>query len=228
MHLVNGFNLPYEDYFEKFNQNIRLFGLNSRTEALKYVHSFCTVIDIGAHVGISVDHWSTLFQQVHAFEPMPAHYECLIKNTKNLSNVQCYNFALGDKTGSRQGTYRTSKNTGTFQMIDENFGRHQSCAVLHDIQCHKLDEFTFSNVDFIKIDVEGWEFEVLKGAMNTIRTHKPVMMVEYTGGNHPKSLHTYDNDQYLKLIQELDYESVADFDGDTIYLPRSTIDLQSL
>lgn len=50
-------------------------------------------------------------------------------------------------------------------------------------QLYTLDEFNFVNVDYIKIDVDGYEEKVLQGAVNTIMKYKPVIVLEAENGD---------------------------------------------
>jgi len=222
--IVNGLHLPFLDFFKDFSENDSLynFGGNSREEALKYVKSFNHVIDIGAHVGISVIHWSKLFSKVTAFEPMIDHYNCLIKNTENLKNIECHNNAISGSEGILYGAYRSNKNSGSFQLLDSNYQqpKKKSPRQLYEILVKKLDSFEFKSVDLIKVDVEGWELDVLKGATLTIQKHKPVLLIEFTGGNSSKSLHGYDVNEYLELIDNLGYQKVSSIESDTIYVSK--------
>lgn len=214
--------LPNDDFFKKLNNDELInFGKESRDIAISKLKDFRSVIDIGAHVGISVNHWAQIFDHVYAYEPMLDHYNLLKENTHHLSNVECFNFAISDKSAKLQGAYRTGKNSGSFQIIDNNYTQpsKKSPRQLHEISSHRLDEFVFSNVDLIKIDVEGWELEVLKGAIGTIQTHRPILLIEFTGGQSKKSLHSYNVDEYLELINYLGYQEVARAGDDTIYIP---------
>jgi FkbM family methyltransferase len=222
-HMINGMALPFKDFFNK-HQDILVFGKAARNETLKFVTQFRTAVDIGAHVGISVHQWAPLFEQVHAFEPMVDHFECLELNTSKFGNVTRHNCAMSNQSAMLKGAYRTMKNSGSFQLVDEEFVvvNHKK-ARIYDIPSKRLDEFELDNVDLIKIDVEGWELEVLQGAKQTIQRCYPVMMIEYTqgGGREHKSMHTYDIQDYLNLIEELGYEQVGVVNDDYIYQVRS-------
>lgn len=215
--------LPIDSFFSDYskNESIHNFGKESRDIALEHVTEFNRVIDIGAHAGISVLHWAKLFKTVEAYEPMKTHYDCLINNTGHLSNVNTYNFAISNEHKIHKGAYRSTKNSGSFQLIDDSYSQPSKKAPreLVDILSHRLDDFEFTNVNLIKIDVEGWEFEVLKGAVNTINAHRPVLLVEFTGGSSKKSLHRYDINEYYKLIESLNYTAVASAGDDTVYVP---------
>jgi len=214
--------LPMDDFFNEYSkkESIHNFGKASRDIALQYVTKFNTVIDIGAHVGISVLHWAQFFKTVKAYEPMKHHYNCLITNTNHLHNVDSYNFAISNEQKIIKGAYRSTKNSGSFQLLDDTYTQPSKKAPreLFDIPSYKLDDFEFENVNLIKIDVEGWEFEVLKGAVNTIKKHQPVLLVEFTGGSSKKSLHRYNVSEYYELIESINYTPVAVSGDDTIYI----------
>lgn len=215
MIVVNNWHVPFEDFFSNLPGGIPIadFGLSAREEALKFVKSKDTVIDIGAHVGISVNHWAKEFINVIAFEPMIDHYQCLQKNIKNFNNIITHNCALGNFSGSTKGTYRSRKNSGSFQMIDSGYIQPRNESKIRnfvDIDVTTLDSYNFNNVDLIKIDVEGWEAEVLEGAQNTIKKNKPVLMIEILTDNPHKTLKTnYDYSRIFEILQKLNYKEVA-------------------
>lgn len=211
------------DFFNEFSKtsDISEFGKPSRDAALSHCNNFNTVIDIGAHVGISVIHWAESFKEVHAFEPMIDHYSLLLDNTKHLSNICHYNCAISNSEATLKGAYRTGKNSGSFQLLDDAYTQPSKKAPrqIYEIVSRKLDSFTFDKIDLIKVDVEGWEFEVLKGAANTIQLHRPVLLIEFTGGNSKKSLHKYDVAEYHNFMNSINYKAVVSIDDDTIYIP---------
>jgi FkbM family methyltransferase len=122
---------------------------------------FNTVIDIGAWCGTWSLSVGPLAKNIIAFEPDELHFQCLQKN--KLSNMTCYNVALGNKerqVGLSKDLFTQAKHitdTGTIQM-------------------QILDSYNFTDADFIKIDVEGYEMEVLKGAANTLQECKYLMI----------------------------------------------------
>jgi hypothetical protein len=76
-----------------------------------------------------------------------------------------------------------------------------------------LDSFDFPNIDLIKIDVEGFEGEILKGAMETIERHKPVLVIE-------QQKHEYQNDMQdvpvIRTLESWGYEVVEQFNKDWV------------
>ena len=216
---VNGMYFPQDDRFahKHRSDSVMGFGQATRDIALQHVKQHRTVIDIGGHIGISVACWSPLFEKVIAFEPMVDHYECLLKNTADLANVEAYNCAIGNESKTLRGAYKSGKNSGSFQLIDDDKQVKRDTKV-YEIPTRTLDEFDFDHVDLIKVDVEGWEFEVLQGAVETIKQNRPTLMIEFTKGGNHKSMHRYDVSAYYDLISELGYKAVYEGD-DTIYVP---------
>lgn len=134
-------------------------------------------IDIGANIGIYSYALSKLCKHVESFEPMP---ECakMLTAYANSKNITVHNIGLSNKTGNTdlyvpliRGDSKL--NIGLASVND--CGGERECFEI-PIQC--LDNFNFSNVDFIKIDVEGHELEVIEGALVTIRREKPIILVE--------------------------------------------------
>ena len=133
-------------------------------------------IDIGANVGVWSYWLSKYSKQVESFEPNPKIFNVL-KNIK-ISNVNTYNVALSNKSGSvnlliPRGSKGYSNQGASLSSIKVQ-GEHKSLS----IQARCLDEYNFSDVNFIKIDVEGHEHEVIEGAQETIKKFKPTMVIE--------------------------------------------------
>ena len=138
-----------------------------RDEAYKYVNDFSIAVDVGANVGFWSVPLSDKFEKVISFEPIAQVYECLVENTKNLSNIILNNFALGSETKNVNMVFDSS-NTGN-SYIDGNPG---------NIKVKKLDDSFMPKFGLIKIDCERHELEVLKGAVNTLLKYKPIVVVE--------------------------------------------------
>lgn len=136
--------------------------------------SYCTqrrvAVDIGGHVGLWSFYLSALFEQVHAFEPVAEHRECFAVNV-TAPNVILYPCALGDREGS------ISMHTSTGSSGD-SWVKGSG-----DIPMHRIDSYGFSDVDLIKIDTEGNELPVLRGAEDTLLRCHPVVIVEQKPGH---------------------------------------------
>ena len=139
--------------------------------ALKFVKNFRTAVDIGAHIGLISYKLSPLFQTVHGFEIHNFMFECLKKNKENfhLNNVEIYNNGIGKEEKSVDIVYAEGKSFSTH--VDPN-------SVSGKYKIKSLDSFKFNNVDFLKIDAEGYESLIAQGALKTIIESKPVILYE--------------------------------------------------
>jgi FkbM family methyltransferase len=212
---------PDNEYFT--GRNDTKWNSAGREMVMKMITNKQGVIDIGAHVGITTVHWlDNGFNHVHAFEINPSHFECLKENTTEYSNrVTLYPYGCSFEEKTVKAGYRTHKNSGSFQMLDEETATKFSKDSVFEVMVKQLDAHTFDNISLIKIDVEGWELEVMKGSVNTIKQHRPVLFVEYMKGDHKKTLHKYDNNEFINLLEEINYVAVAHPDiDDTIFMPK--------
>lgn len=138
-----------------------------RDHSLSYVKQHREAIDVGAHIGT----WSVdlvkIFQKVHAFEPIQKFRSCLIANVPS-KNLILYPHVLGDIDGGLCGLKLNQKNNSGTMAVCEGI----------DYTIRTLDSFELTNIDYIKIDVEGYELSVLKGAEKILLSNKPVINIE--------------------------------------------------
>ena len=146
-------------------------------------------IDIGVYRGVYSYEMAKYSKMVHAFEPNPIIFKDIELNlSKIIKNINLYNFALSDKENKvllkvpiRNKNYDKSNYEEYFQMGRATIHEQNVMGDIEtfEIKSKKLDNFTFSNrISFIKIDVEGHEMSVIKGAENTIKQNKPTLLVE--------------------------------------------------
>lgn len=131
-------------------------------------------LDIGAYIGSHTIPMAKLGAEVYCWEPISVPFNLLKHNIliNNLEDrIYYYNCGLGDICESK--TCRTSY-TGT-SSLNRNLSEYKYAEV---INIHKLDQHLFDSVDFIKIDVEGYEWKVLEGGHKTIEKHRPVIALE--------------------------------------------------
>lgn len=146
-----------------------------------YIKDWRNAVDIGAHVGFWSMHMAKKFQHVAAFEPMLEHRECFALNVPD-SNVTVHTCALGADSGQVSLTTPSHSSGGTY------------VSGAGDIPMRILDSFGMTDVDFIKIDVEGYEMKVLQGAVETIKRCKPCIIVEQKGHSDGGRRHISGND----------------------------------
>jgi len=160
---------------------------------------FRTAIDVGANYGVMSYHMSKRFTNVHAFEIEPNVYNCLETNVKhfNLDNVQTHACGLGNKEQTVSLTY---KGTSTF-------GTHVTPNSSGDILVKTMDSFSFTDVDFIKMDAEGFEPLIINGGIDLIAKYKPVILYECKGH---ETRYGYARDEVGQQLKKLGYVKIAD------------------
>lgn len=118
-----------------------------------FVKNFRTAIDIGCRDGEYTRYLIRDFKDVFAFDPRTRKF---FAHNVDVSKVTHFGIPLGDKP--------VSDRIGPAPIGNENF--------------HRLDDFGFTDVDYIKIDTDGYEMAVLNGGMKTITTYWPVINLE--------------------------------------------------
>jgi len=136
-----------------------------RDRALKYVTDWRTCVDVGACVGMWTRFLQKDFDQVVCFEPNPIFTRCWHQNIPADSNAVLHQVGLSDHAHS----------TNYLPDRPQNLSRTD---VEGNIQLCTLDSYALVDVDFIKIDVDGYEDRVLEGAVHTIQSSKPVINIE--------------------------------------------------
>lgn len=166
-----------------------LGGIDERFEqsTIDIFKSFCQnnfhVLDIGANIGITTIALANICKngKVVAIEPVPATFNLLKKNIKQsgLKNIKEYNFALGSKesVSIMQGIH--SFLAGSF-IADSYPLTSQEFSVKVPVKTldNEFNSFNMPRLDFLKIDVEGYELFVLEGAKDSLKKFKPIVYLE--------------------------------------------------
>ena len=169
---------------------------SQRKTALQYVKRWRNCIDIGSNVGMWTRELAQKFEQVYCFEPNPNFIECFNKNiTEN--NVELFEFGLSNKE----------------HTASQEFNSTQITNIPGNVQCQTLDSFNLNNIDFIKIDVDGFEVEVLQGAIDTISRNKAVINIEMKKNKRPKTCK-----RIKKILHRLNYNYMQRTRSDEIWI----------
>lgn len=139
-----------------------------------------TFVDVGANVGFYTRMGSTLVGesgQVLAFEPLPSALRLLQMNTKSLTNVVVDARALSDHNGDEDFHVREQGDTSSLLPGDVSSKVRVAVTTLDSRMLN--GDGAAARVDFIKIDVEGAELNVLRGAAKTIERFQPLVYFEF-------------------------------------------------
>ncbi len=166
-----------------------------------------TILDIGMNIGMNTWEYATFCQKVVGFEPVPTTYQVAIDNI-NLNqkhqdpskgwwklpngawasllptaHIQTENVALGPTSGTIE--MHIKKNDGHNRVANDNYTTPSGKPVKVNTGYQRvsvpqktLDSYNFTDVDIIKIDVEGYELQVLEGAVQTIANNRPIVQIE--------------------------------------------------
>jgi len=170
-----------------------------RDDISNYYKEGTDILDIGANIGYNSLMFSD-YGPVVSFEPV--YHDIVVKNARQnaiLHSINVFPCALSNEK-KREIIYipshgcqsNTQINYGgtSFHMTEDMKG------VGIEVSCCRLDDIYKGVPSIIKIDVEGHELQVLEGAQETIKKHKPTLMVE---------IHDYQNNPVVKLIESMGY-----------------------
>ena len=157
------------------------YEFNETNLVKKVIKPGWTVIDVGANFGWYSIHFSQLVGQngkVFVFEPVPETYEELNSNIKlnSSQNIKVFNFALGNKDGSISfGVPAFDGGSGaSSEFLKYSKRIRTTMRQLDDV----MKEQNINKVDFIKVDIEGGELNMLKGAEKLLEHFRPKILIE--------------------------------------------------
>jgi len=208
-----------DSYYENLPEH-DLGGLSNYFYRISRKREMRSCLDVGANIGLSALLLSEIapLAQIHAFEPSPNTFEYLRKNIDTNLGAQAislYKSAVGRENGQTQ--FVEDANTGASSHIAAN-------GVGLEVPIIMIDSFVensnFDAVDFIKIDVEGFETDVLSGARYTIFRFRPIVFLEfneYAIKTHAKRDPAACLQAWLELLGPLGV--VNPLNGDSTLLP---------
>lgn len=219
--------IQYELDISDYIQYVIYFGLNVEPKETLYksIKDGMFIFDIGVNIGETLLNISKINKngKNFGFEPVPFLYEKALKNIhlNKTQNISLINEALSDREGTLFFELPIYRNYGGIHMSTKRTD------LSYEVRATTLDNFIhrekIEKVDFIKIDVEGFEANVLAGADYTIRKYKPILFIEIID-EHLKRNNTSAEKIISKLIQ-LGY-SVSDADTLQIIKPEMDFSLK--
>lgn len=172
----NKYPLKYLSKFINDSSN-----LEREINIIKYFSKGGQALDIGGNIGVYSFYMLKHFNKVTAFEPIPDFYNNLKKMFSNNNNYSVYNIALSDKEGEAT-IYIPDRFHGWSTLESDDLMLKKASATQKikqlNIKTKTLDCFEFKDLDFVKIDVEGHELNVLYGAELTLKTNNAVILIE--------------------------------------------------
>jgi FkbM family methyltransferase len=210
MKFVNGYWIPDDDH----NLVLDLLGPGGAhdvkvfSKILRYTNDQPkrVMVDVGANIGRWAKYFQKEYHQIFCFEPAHYNIECLKKNTEHDTNIHVRTYGLGESRHKASLSVAVKDHLGSTMAKPDPKG---------EIDIQRLDDQNLPDLDLLKIDVEGFETEVLRGGENIIKEKKPLIAIERHAFNYnllgktKKESHLY--------LQSLGYEMMFKLTRDCIY-----------
>ena len=162
------------------------------------------IADVGAHVGL----WSRPMMRrantkyIWAFDPINSVRECYVLNMGGFDNYSIYPVALGHKNMKGFLNVETD-NSGNTNVHPTRSG---------NTEIRTLDSFNFEHLDYIKVDVEGFEYNFLQGAVDTLNRCRPFVHLEMKSKNMRNS-----KDDFYRFMKNIGYSQVMKIGAEVLY-----------
>ena len=166
-----------------------------RDWALTFVRKWRVCLDIGSNIGQWTRPLAEKFSSVICFEPNPNFRECFEKNI-TARNVLLWPYGLSDKAGTATQDFNST-------VLRDEPG---------DISLRTLDSFGLTEVDLIKIDVDGSEVPLLNGARETLTRNSPIINIEMKRRKRPDTVAKCE-----KILWDLGYHKDSRVKSDEIW-----------
>jgi len=197
--------LSFEKYYDIYVETYNIAEPESRQWWAQNIKPSWNIIDVGANIGQYTVQFAMMAPQgqVYAFEPTTT-FEFLKTNISNLqlSNVHLFKIAVGNTNENKIDNILKIHQTGTFENDMFDF--------------ITLDSFVKANdltINAIKIDVDGFDYEVLLGCKNMLTTQNPIVVCEINGaclqtrGFTEQDIYNFFNEVNYYQERQLDYEN---------------------
>jgi FkbM family methyltransferase len=182
--------------FPKLVHARRIRRLTDREQEIKLLPLLChkakIAVDVGGNLGLYVHHFKKLCKGVIVFEPIPALQSHLKQQYRD---IRVEGVALSDAPGQTllrmptgNPSWATIATTNNLELADPVAGLTSI-----EVPVRTLDSYNFDNVGIVKIDVEGHEEEVLRGATTLLSRDKPNLVVEIEERHNPGSVKRVSN-----------------------------------
>lgn len=195
---VEGWALPaYDNHFRQYCKPYfeNCYQQPVFDASMEITRHFGVVIDVGAHVGFFTSRYCAHFDTVHSFEPVAQNFRCLEQNTAGATNVLLHNVGLGSASEKAEISLPdVATNCGAWSIAD--FTQYSKAKKNEEIEIVTLDSLDIQ-CDLIKVDIQGYEGEFLKGAINTISKHLPSLVIENVTDDIQSTLHYLGYEEYV-------------------------------
>lgn len=187
--------------------------LRGLDEVLKIVPGRDVVVQAGGNLGLFPKRLAEEFKSVITFEPDPNLFAIMRKNAPE-KNIRAFQAALGECHDPVAVSSKRRDSTGK----PDHEGLTHVCGA-GDIPQVRLDDLALEKCDLIYLDIEGYELHALRGAAETIKRCRPVIVAE---NNKNAAFAGFTREQVSQWIVDQGYEFVTRVNSDDVFIPRGT------
>jgi len=219
--MANYFSLTIKGIIKKI---ILLFGLEiiNAEKTFDEIHQILNneanpvIFDVGANYGQSIERFRKIFPHsiIHSFEPLPKEFKMLQENYTS-NNTFLNNIAVGSTEETRTFYVHSHSTSSSFNKLNINSPRVKKASEQYgvspenfideeiEVNILTLDGYVRKNnirkIDILKIDTQGFEDEVLKGAESSLKSNiiSTIELELLAGDNYEKRITFFDIEQYL-------------------------------
>jgi len=179
----------------------------------KYITADSTVVEVGCHIGSHSVKLSKLCKFLYCFEPMPKSNALLLKNLNlnSCKNVKVFTEGLSKSKSKTFFQYSVIGNIGASSLAENPQLSVDNLSLLPpnniqslkdiDVNLITLDSLCLESLDFMKIDVEGYEPYVLEGAIESIKKFMPIIVLESYSSSWGEIDFEFTKNKFQNLIQ---------------------------
>jgi FkbM family methyltransferase len=210
--IVNGYEMNVNSNDKGISEELTMFKIHEplNTKFLsKQLEEGMVCLDVGANLGYFAFLESSKIGKtgkVIAIEPAPLTFELFEQNIKlqKYQNISSYNFALSNKEGIID--FFVSDSSNWSRIIEGEDSDHGDKGSIIKIKCKTIDNFIdelkLNQLDLIRVDLEGYEFEIFECAQKTLSELKPMLQIEV----HRDFMGIEKSLKFLKNMKDLGYE----------------------
>lgn len=184
------FGLVYSGYLEDYiDRHVFLFGCYEHDEIIflkQFLNKDKSVLDVGCNTGHHSLFFSRFSKEVHAFDPYTEVTNVFRGRIKenNVSNIFIHEVGLGEKNTELKYFQPKGENQGAGSFIENqaNISNDTKILPIRNGDTY-VKNISVGKISLIKVDVEGYEPEVLRGLKQAIETNRPVVFVEFNKVN---------------------------------------------